>query len=198
MRGVWSRCRSRGAAYLSWSRDSPPPAWLHAHPLRVPAGGRVASVCRGPGGARLRGSAARRGRAGLTGGSWPLPGAVRLGPGSVSPERSFGDLALWDLAGHARDWLGVEADEHVPPRWGHQRVETNLLVQRQGDGQLREELVPLQARCRAPGQGAGGLRHMSPGQSNRESEVPRSQAERGFTVVLPPLPVRVQVAFLLL
>lgn len=50
-------------------------------------GGRVASVCTGPGGAGSVGTAAGRGRAGLTGGSWPPPGAALLGPGRAAPER---------------------------------------------------------------------------------------------------------------
>lgn len=50
-------------------------------------GGRAACLCTGPGGAGSAGTAAGRGKAGLTGGSWPSPGAALLGPGRWAPER---------------------------------------------------------------------------------------------------------------
>lgn len=93
----------------------------------------------GPGGAWSAGTAAGRGRAGLTGGSWPSPGAALLGPGREAPERRTRGGKTWRCT-RGTGW-GGEADWYAPPNWGYQRV----------------EIVPLAAEAtwRAAGRGTG-------------------------------------------
>lgn len=100
-------------------------------------GRRAASVCTGPGGAWSAGTVAGRGRAGLTGGSWPLPGAALLGPGREAPERRTRGGKTW----RCTRGTGVEKQIGTLHRTGGTRV----------------EIVPLAAGAtwRAAGRGTG-------------------------------------------